>query len=110
MGASRKDQLPEACEIVPNPACIGAPAPPGFEDDDSESDETDQAETLPKAKFIPRVKYPTEKIHFRYIFPNEHPNGVADEAAYWAEIQLFGELIVFDRGTSGEDVRISAPS
>lgn len=39
-----------------------------------------------------------------YVDWSRYPNGLADMAGYWAEIQLFGGVILFDRGESENEV------
>lgn len=43
---------------------------------------------------------------WRYDDPEQYPEGNADIAAYWAEDQIFGGIVLFDRGESGSEVRI----
>lgn len=44
---------------------------------------------------------PTLFFHVNYMDYDQYPNGVADIAGYWAEDQIFGGVILFDRGASG---------
>ncbi|KAG6032946.1 hypothetical protein E4U41_007061 [Claviceps citrina] len=39
----------------------------------------------------------------QYNCLEQYPNGVADVAAYWAEDRIFGGVLLFDRGRSGEE-------
>lgn len=40
-----------------------------------------------------------------YDDPKQYPDGNADVAGYWAEDQIFGGIVLFDRGESGTEVR-----
>lgn len=37
-------------------------------------------------------------------------NGLADVAAYWAELRIFGGVVLFDRGQTEEEVSKPIPS
>ena len=43
-------------------------------------------------------------FHDCYISFQEYPFGLLDVVGYWAETQLFGGVLVFDRGDSGSEV------
>ena len=47
---------------------------------------------------------PTHFFHHLYLDYDLYPNGVADVAGYWAEDQIFGGVVLFDRGESGREV------
>lgn len=51
---------------------------------------------------------PTLFFHIEYMDYDQYPNGVADIAGYWAEDQIFGGVVLFDRGVSGLEVRYPA--
>jgi hypothetical protein len=51
--------------------------------------------------FPPR---PTHFFHCAYLDFDLYPNGLADVAGYWAEDQIFGGVVLFDRGQSGTEV------
>ena len=66
-------------------------------------------------------KYPNKHLRARLLLPpptlfwhgsfrdsHRYPSGVAELAGYWAETQIFGGVILFDRGQSGEEVSSSA--
>ncbi|RFU28610.1 hypothetical protein B7463_g7714, partial [Scytalidium lignicola] len=38
--------------------------------------------------------------HRSYRFPEQYPNGVSDMVGYWAESNIFGGVVLFDRGES----------
>src|SRR4051812_21695747 len=48
---------------------------------------------------------PTVFYHTSYRAFDQYPNGVADIVGYWAESQLFGGVVVFDRGEEDTGVR-----
>lgn len=41
--------------------------------------------------------------HTEYTFHEMYPYGVADMAGYWAEDQIFGGVVLFDRGKTGKE-------
>ncbi|KAF1988960.1 hypothetical protein K402DRAFT_11778 [Aulographum hederae CBS 113979] len=47
---------------------------------------------------------PTCFVHAGYSNLEEYPNGVGDIVGYWVENQIFGGVVVFDRGESGTEV------
>lgn len=64
-------------------------------------------------------RYPNERSTERKLLPpaslfwhgsfrshRRYPNGLAELAGYWAETQIFGGVILFDRGESGEEVSL----
>jgi hypothetical protein len=53
----------------------------------------------PGQYFAPAVFY-----HGSYVAFDQYPNGIADVAGYWAEAKIFGGVVVFDRGPSGDEV------
>ena len=48
---------------------------------------------------------PTLFFHISYLRHQRYPDGVADIAGYWAEDQIFGGVVVFDRGLYGREAR-----
>lgn len=48
---------------------------------------------------------PTYLYHHDYIDYEQYPLGIADMVGYWAEYQIFGGVVLFDRGGSGKEVR-----
>lgn len=42
--------------------------------------------------------------HSDYTEFNDYPFGLLDVVGYWAETQLFGGVLLFDRGDSGSEV------
>lgn len=42
--------------------------------------------------------------HYDYEDHKQYPRGVADVVGYWAETQIFGGVVLFDRGESDEEV------
>lgn len=57
-----------------------------------------------ESRFLRRKK-PTPFSLWRYDDPQQYPDGVADVAGYWAEDQILGGIVLFDRGESGTEVR-----
>lgn len=56
---------------------------------------------------------PTLFFNGMYVEPSRYPNGLADVVGYWAETQIFGGVVLFDRGESEEEVSnsiLGAPS
>lgn len=47
---------------------------------------------------------PTLFWNGRYAEPSRYPNGLADVVGYWAETQIFGGVVLFDRGESEDEV------
>lgn len=47
---------------------------------------------------------PTLFWNGRYAESSRYPNGLADVVGYWAETQIFGGVVLFDRGESEEEV------
>lgn len=68
--------------------------------------------------FHPDGKLPTLFIHKQYRDIEEYPNRAADMVGYWAEAEIFGGVVLFDRRKPSdqephEDVRsfpLSLPS
>jgi hypothetical protein len=57
-------------------------------------------------------KYPpyiTLLSHYDYLDHEYYPRGWADTVGYWAEDRLFGGVVLFDRGSSGTEVRVYLP-
>ena len=46
------------------------------------------------------VDYHPDYVHFR-----NYPRGLLDVVGYWAEAQVFGGVLLFDRSDSGSQVR-----
>jgi len=46
---------------------------------------------------------PVDLYHSRYLNWEQYPTGVADMVGYWAEFQIFGGVILFDRGVLGDE-------
>lgn len=42
--------------------------------------------------------------HADYTEHEKYPSGASDLAGFWAEDQIFGGVVLFDRGTSGTEV------
>jgi hypothetical protein len=53
----------------------------------------------------PRPKDPTIFTHPGYNNWENYPQGVADCAGYWAESQIFGGVVAFNRGELEKEVR-----
>lgn len=50
---------------------------------------------------------PTFFYHTDYLDHDQYPLGIADIVGYWAEYQVFGGVVLFDRGESEIDVILS---
>jgi hypothetical protein len=48
--------------------------------------------------------YPVDFYHPGYNNWQQYPRGIPDMVGYWAEAQLFGGVVLFDRGESGVEV------
>lgn len=64
--------------------------------------ETPPGMTFPPLPKMPRR--PAEFFHMSYMDWEHYPNGAADIVGYWTEYQLFGGVVLFDRGTSMTEV------
>lgn len=54
---------------------------------------------------LPKMpRRPAEFFHMFYMDWEHYPCGVADVVGYWAEYQLFGGVVLFDRGMSKTEV------
>lgn len=54
---------------------------------------------------------PCPFIHGRYSESERYPKGVADVVGYWVEGQIFGGVVLFDRGESDQEVSsVASPS
>jgi hypothetical protein len=47
---------------------------------------------------------PTLFYATQYLDSQRFPHGLADVAGYWAELRIFGGVVLFDRGQSEEEV------
>lgn len=47
---------------------------------------------------------PTDLFHPGYMDHQEYPHGVASMVGYWAELAIFGGVVLFHRGESGQEV------
>lgn len=52
---------------------------------------------------------PTPFYFSSYVEFDRYPNGLADVVAYWAEHQIFGGVVLFDRGSSGDEASTKPP-
>jgi hypothetical protein len=59
---------------------------------------------------VPLPSKPTDFYHTEYLAWEQYPEGVADMVGYWAEFELFGGVVVFDRGESDTEVCLTADS
>lgn len=48
-------------------------------------------------RFYPDGRLPTLFIHKQYRDLEQYPKGAADMVGYWAEAQIFGGVVLFDR-------------
>lgn len=56
-------------------------------------------------EFSHRRRKPSPFSLWLYDDPGQYPDGNADVAGYWAEDQIFGGIVLFDRGENGTEVR-----
>ncbi|PMD45894.1 hypothetical protein L207DRAFT_450068 [Hyaloscypha variabilis F] len=54
---------------------------------------------------VPYPPIPTDFYHTEYVDWEQYPEGVADMVGYWAEFELFGGVVVFDRGESDTECK-----
>ncbi|KAN0106808.1 hypothetical protein V8E51_009684 [Hyaloscypha variabilis] len=54
---------------------------------------------------VPLPSKPTDFYHTEYLAWEQYPEGVADMVGYWAEFELFGGVVVFDRGESDTECK-----
>lgn len=47
--------------------------------------------------------------HNQYKDYDQYPKGIADIVGYWAETQIFGGVVLFDRGETDEEVSATSP-
>lgn len=102
-GGLRKADLPDVYvrELhTPPPPAPTSPKPW----DDYDVSSQDEPEDRPRVLRRPRIHRETELFHRRYTAYEQYPRGVADGVGYWAELQLFGGVILFDRGPLGQEV------
>jgi hypothetical protein len=59
---------------------------------------------------VPFTPIPTDFYHTEYVDWEQYPEGVADMVGYWAEFELFGGVVVFDRGELHTEVRLASLS
>ena len=50
---------------------------------------------------------PTLFWNSQYVNWSRYPDGLADVAGHWAETQVFGGVVLFDRGESEEEVKMT---
>jgi hypothetical protein len=70
----------------------------------------EQLKKHPNKRSTARMLLPPASLFWHGSFRSHrrYPNGLAELAGYWAETQIFGGVILFDRGESGEEVSLSA--
>ncbi|KAG6356487.1 hypothetical protein INS49_015875 [Diaporthe citri] len=69
----------------------------------------EKLESLPEKSLDRKVlPLPTLFWNGRYVDSSRYPNGLADVVGYWAETQIFGGVILFDRGESEEEMSNNA--
>lgn len=59
---------------------------------DANTTDPDSGQTIPYPWSLTRL------LHLEYKDHDQYPLGVADMAGYWAELQVFGGVVLFDRG------------
>jgi hypothetical protein len=63
-------------------------------------------QTLPENDLMGRNTLPPPTLFWTgaYMDWPQYPNGLADMAGYWAEMRIFGGIVLFDRGESENEV------
>lgn len=69
----------------------------------------EKLKSLPEKSIYRRaLPPPTLFWNGKYVDSSRYPNGLADVVGYWAETQIFGGVVLFDRGESEEEVSNNA--
>ncbi|KAK7698341.1 hypothetical protein SLS64_012589 [Diaporthe eres] len=64
----------------------------------------EKLKSLPEKSIYRRaLPPPTLFWNGKYVDSSRYPNGLADVVGYWAETQIFGGVVLFDRGESEEE-------
>lgn len=58
----------------------------------------------PRGREVTKCGPPTLFFVPLYKDPERFPNGLANVAAYWAELRIFGDVVLLDRGQTEEEV------
>lgn len=60
----------------------------------------------PEESRVHRFQYgpPTPFFRSAYRYYTKYPNGLADVVGYWVEYEIFGGVVLFDRGECEEEV------
>lgn len=68
----------------------------------------EQKKKHPNKRSTARKLLPPASLFWHGAFRSHrrYPNGLAELAGYWAENQIFGGVVLFDRGESGEEVSL----
>lgn len=63
-------------------------------------------ESLPENDLMGRNSLPPPTLFWTGAYMDwlQYPNGLADMAGYWAEMRIFGGIVLFDRGESEDEV------
>jgi hypothetical protein len=57
-----------------------------------------------KETYPPKKPFPTRLLHSYYSDYSDYQLGVADVVGYWSEAQVFGGVVLFNRGENGTEV------
>ena len=57
---------------------------------------------------VPFPLLPSEFFHTEYLDWDQYPEGAADMTGYWAEFELFGGVVAFDRGETDSEVCLAS--
>lgn len=63
----------------------------------------------PNRNRVPHPRESTWFYHSDYLNYDQYPLGVPDVVGYWAEKQVFGGVVLFDRGEIGNEVTVLLP-
>ncbi|KAE8359446.1 hypothetical protein BDV27DRAFT_149586 [Aspergillus caelatus] len=59
----------------------------------------------PSRNHVPHPREPTWFYHSDYLDHDQYPLRISDVVGYWAEKQVFGGVVLFDRGETGNECR-----
>lgn len=70
--------------------------------------EPTSVEYIGKARYVfePLKTFASLFFHALYTAYEQYPFGASELSGYWAESRIFGGVVLFDRGESGEEVRM----
>ena len=78
--------------------------PPAQSEDDFLFSDPPPAQGGGRFRCFPGLQYHFD-FHPDYVHFDNYPRGLLDVVGYWAEAQVFGGVLLFDRSNSGSQVR-----